>query len=446
LAPSPQHKPPGDAPAPRNLAATPQQAGEAEYREQVWRNLRRNFSAHLLHGLLGQTGMRLVNAPTFLPAYVFLLSGSDLVVGLARGLQSLGMCLSPMLGATIIEHRRRVLPVGFVVGGLMRLQVLGIALGGFFLLGPWRLVAVCSFLGLFGFFLGIQGVVFNYLMSKVIPVERRGRLLGVRNFLAGVTASAVVYFVAGYFIDNNTLGDGYAATFLVAFGLTTLGLCMLLLMREPQPPVVHSQRNLLDGLRDLPALLRGDRAFTLYFLSRALATMGRMAVPFYILYVGTRIELSGANLSLLTVAFFLAQTTMNLAWGSVADRTGFRAVFLGALVVWILSALVLMSSTHIAALCAVFVGLGAGLGGFMMSSQNMVLEFGAREDLPMRIAVANSSSELFGAVGPLLGGFLAGAFSYVVVFWVAIAFQLAAIVVIWRFVDEPRRRVGRGRE
>ena len=154
--------------------------GQAEesYQALIRRNLTRNYTAHLLHGLLGQTGFRLVNAPTFLPAYVLLLSGSELVVGLARSIQYLGMFLSPILGATLIEHRRRVLPIGFVVGGLMRLQVLGLALAGFFLSPEWTVVAICGLLGLFGFFMGMQGVIFNYLMSKLIPVELRGRLLG----------------------------------------------------------------------------------------------------------------------------------------------------------------------------------------------------------------------------------------------------------------------------
>ena len=108
-------------------------SAEETFRAEVRRQLPRNFVAHLAHGLLGQTGFRLLNAPTFVPAYIHLLSGSDLAVGLARALQSFGMALSPILGATTIEHRRRVLPVGFVVGGLMRVQVLGIALAAFLL-------------------------------------------------------------------------------------------------------------------------------------------------------------------------------------------------------------------------------------------------------------------------------------------------------------------------
>ena len=136
---------------------------EERYRAQIDRNLRRNYVAHVLHGLLGQTGFRLVNAPTFLPAYVLLLSGSEFVVGLARSLQYFGMFLSPLLGASLIEHRRRVLPVGFVVGGLMRLQVLALALAGLFLPADQAIPVILFVLFLFGFFMGMQGVVFSFL-------------------------------------------------------------------------------------------------------------------------------------------------------------------------------------------------------------------------------------------------------------------------------------------
>jgi MFS family permease len=424
---------PGASPANR-------QGAELHYQREVRGSLRRNYTAHLLHGLLGQTGFRLVNMPTFMPAYVHGLSGSDLAVGLARGLQSLGMFLSPILSATLIEHRRRVLPLGFLVGGLMRVQVLGLALAGLLLSDHGALFATWAFLGLFGFFLGMQGVIFNYLMSKVIPVERRGRLLGLRNTLAGLTAAGVSLAAGDLLIDRDALGNGYAATFLSSFGLTSLGLCMLLLVREPEPPEVREPSRVQDRLRELPALLRSDRAYTFYFLARALASMGRMGMPFYVIYAATRIEVTGSTLGKLSVAFVLANTTTNLVWGWIADRSGFRLVFLLSLSLWILSALLLMQSADLLALTLVFVGLGAGLGGFMMSGQNMVLEFGEREDLPMRIAVANSAQNLTGAIGPVLGGLLAAFWSYPAVFWVAIACKATAAGVMVFAVDEPRRR------
>ena len=80
------------------------------YEKFVWDNLRRNYLGNYLHGMLGMTGFRLVNAPTFLPAYLHHISGSNAIVGLGLALQQVGGVISPIFGATKIEHRTKVMP------------------------------------------------------------------------------------------------------------------------------------------------------------------------------------------------------------------------------------------------------------------------------------------------------------------------------------------------
>ena len=420
----------------------PDRDDEAAFAAAVRANLPRNFAAHLAHGLLGQTGMRLINAPTFVPLYIASLAGFDAAAGIARGLQYFGMFLSPILGATLIEHRRKVLPVGFAIGAAMRLQILALALAGLLLPDPWPLVCACFFLSLFGFFLGIQGVVFHTLVSKVIPVERRGTLMGLRNALAGITASLAALYAGPMLIAEDALGNGYAATFLFAFALTSVGLAMLLLVREPPSPQIREPARVRERLRQLPALLRSDRAFTRYFIARAMATIGRMAVPFYVLDARGRVDIGGTELGAISGAFILFQSLGPLLGGVVADRRGFRFVFLVSLVVWMLAVVALMSTNGAVGLVFVFAALGAGLGGFQMSAQNLVLEYGSRRNLPMRIAVANSASDIVAAAGALLGGVLAFFVSFDAIFVVALAFQAAALVVVGFWVDEPRNRRG----
>ena len=415
-------------------------SGESRLQEYAQRHLRRNYTAHLFHGMLGQAGFRLIQLPTFIPLYVHMLSGSDLVVGLARACQATGQFLTPIFSANLIEHRRRVMPVAFLVGGAMRIQILGIALAGFWLSREHNVVAVCLLLGLFGFFLGMQGVVFNFLVSKVIPVERRGVLQGLRNALGGVVNAGVAVY-GGLLVERNALGNGYAATFLISFALTAAGLLTLAFMKEPESPSVRDPSPLLRRLRELPHLLRSDPGFTRYFLARALGTLGRTSMPFYILLAQQRVELSGVVLAQLSVAFTLAQSVVNVGWGMLADRRGFRAAFLASIAAWTLASVVLLVAHDPLTITLGYLGLGAGLGGFMMTGQNLVLEFGSRANLPMRIAVANSASELMNVVGPLLGGLLAAVFSYQAAIGVAVAFKVLAFGVTAFWVDEPRHRV-----
>lgn len=424
------------------MADSERQSAERAYTAMVEKHLTRNYLAHLGHGLLGQTGFRLLNAPTFLPAYILLLSGgSDIAVGAVLSLQALGMVLTPMLIANLIEHRPRVLPVGFGTGAAMRLMILCVAASGLLLPPNLALWAIGLFMFGFGLFLGMQGVIFNFLMSKVIPVGKRGRLTGLRNFLAGITAAAVAWAAGEYLLGENPAVAGYSWTFVLAFLLTSLGLSLLLFVREPEPPNLRVRTGLLRRLREVPTLLREDRAFSTYVLARALATMGRMAAPFYILFAGMSIGLTGQVLGVLTMAFTLAGTFSNLAWGALADRHGFRLALLLSIGLWILATLALLCSSGLMVTTLVFVGIGAAFQGFQQSAMNLTLEFGERDELPMRIALANTASEMAGTIGPLLGGILAAFSGYPMVFAASIGFLAIGGWMLIHHVPEPRHRV-----
>lgn len=424
------------------MADSDPHSAERVYADTVETHLTRNYLAHLGHGLLGQTGFRLLNAPTFLPAYILLLSGgSDIAVGAVLSLQALGMVLTPMVSANLIEHRPRVLPVGFATGSAMRLMILSVAASGLLLPPHLALWAIGLFMFGFGLFLGMQGVIFNFLMSKVIPVGKRGRLTGLRNFLAGITAAAVAWAAGEYLLGETPTVAGYSWTFVLAFVLTSVGLSLLLFVREPEPPNLRARTGLLRRLGEIPTLLREDPAFSTYVVARALATMGRMAAPFYILFAGMTIGLSGQVLGILTMAFTLAGTFSNLAWGALADRHGFRLALLLSIGLWIMASLALLASAGLIVTTLVFIGIGAAFQGFQQSAMNLTLEFGQRDELPMRIALANTASEMAGTIGPLLGGVLAAAFGYPTVLAASIGFLGMGGWMLIRHVPEPRHEI-----
>jgi len=421
-------------------------AEEAAYERFVWDNLPRNFAGHFLHGMLGMTGFRLFNAPTFLPAYLYLLSGSDLVVGLGQSLQQLGGAVSPIVGATQIEHRKRVLPVSILMGTLMRIQVLGVAVSGFFLHGRPLLIAILGFLFLFGLFNGPQTVAFQLLLAKVIPISRRGLLQAVRNVTGGAIAAGLAWAAGRYIIGANLFGNGYGTTFLLAFILTSLGLTALrLLMREPDLPRVREKSRFSDRVREFPAMLAADRDFLFFMVAQTLATAARVAAPFYILFAGRTMSLDGANLGLVSLAFLGADTVTNLGWGLAGDRFGFRAAFIASLILWAASTALLLAAPGAGSdaqmvILAAFFGLGAAQSGFLMSSQTMVLEFGAREEIAMRLALVATAQGAMSAAGPLAGGLIAAVFGYPALFGVSIGFLLAALAILLTLVREPRFR------
>jgi MFS family permease len=414
---------------------------EAEYERFVWANLRRNYAGNYVHGMLGMTGFRLVNAPTFIPAYLYSLSGSDTIVGLGLGLQQLGGIISPVVGAQQVEHRPRLLPAAMLFGVLMRVPILLMALAGWLFDSASLLVSLLVLLFFLGLFSGPQRVVFNLLMAKVIPISRRGRLQAWRNVTGGTIAAVLSYFAGVYLIEQNILGNGYSTTFLLAFILTSLGLTAIrLLLVEPTPPQLPPRMRFRERMKDFPQLLGGDRDFRNFLLAQMLAMAASIAGPFYVLYCGTSVPLTGSTLGILSLAFLGADTLSNLVWGYLGDRSGFRVGFIISLVIWIASTALLMSVDSLPWFAVALFGLGAARSGYMMSAQTLILEFGSRQDTAMRIGISSTLEGAVSATGPLIGGIVAAAAGYSVVFAISIVVLTMALVMLAFGVREPRYR------
>jgi MFS family permease len=422
---------------------------EADYERFVEKNLPRNFAGHFLHGMLGMTGFRIFNAPTFLPAYLHLITasmpGSDFLVGLGQSMQQLGSVISPVIGAAQVEHRKRVLPVSMLMGTLMRVQIAAIALCAWFLHGVTLVVAIMFFLMLLGLFQGAQGVAFQMLMAKVIPIRLRGRLQALRNLAGGLISAGLAYLAGRYLIGGKAFGNGYATTFVLAAILTSIGLTLLaVMMREPEPPVVRAKARTWDRMLEFPALLAADRGYMFFMIAQTCATAGRIGVPFYVLFARHIMPLTGVeggkNLGLMSVVLFGGDSLSNILWGAIGDRLGFRASFVGSMALWIAATAALLLAQNSGMVLVAFAGLGAAQSGFQMSSQTMVLEFGARQDMPMRLGLSQTAQGLMNTIGPLVGGVIAWVAGYRPVFILSMVFEAIALGLLLWVVDEPRYR------
>ena len=416
-------------------------AREDAFQTFIWDNLRRNYIGNFVHGMLGMTGFRLINAPTFMPAYLHLISGSNTIVGLGLALQQVGSIVSPLVAGAKMEHRLKIMPAAIVLGSLGRLAILGMALSGWFLKDRAQVVTLLMFLFLFGVFMGAQRVAFTLLMSKVIPINLRGRLQAWRNAIGGLIAAVLAYVSGKYLIEANVLGNGYSTTFILAFFLTSAGLWFLQhQIREPVPPTIREPARMRDRMRDIPGLIAADPAYRWFLVVQMLATSARIATPFFILHVGATMHLDGATLGLLSLAYLGADTVSNIAWGYLGDRSGFRIVLLLAIIGWIAATVLLMTQGAPMAMFLAFFVLGAAQAGYGMASQTMILEFGHRDDLPMRIGISATAEGVTATLGPLIGGTVADLLGYNVVFGASLGLLAAALLTLVVAVREPRRK------
>jgi len=190
--------------------------------------------------------------------------------------------------------------------------------------------------------------------------------------------------------------------------------------------------------------MRADRGYMFFMIAQTCATAGRIGAPFYILFAAHVMPITGhgggANLGLLASVLFGGDSFSNLIWGTIGDRFGFRASFVGAMALWIVSTLLLLLAHSEAPVVIAFIGLGAAQAGFQMSSQTMVLEFGARDDVPMRLGLSQTAQGVMNTAGPFVGGVIATFAGYVPVFILSMVFEALALGLLIFIVDEPRYR------
>jgi MFS family permease len=242
---------------------------------------------------------------------------------------------------------------------------------------------------------------------------------------------------AGFFV-RAVLSDGaFPGPYLILFGVTgatyALALGSFSLVAEPPGPSASKRTPLARYLRRAPGLFRTDRVLRDAFISRALIGCAALAGPFYIIYCKNRLgspdSLAGAYLAAINAGIII----VNLAWARISDRRGaaplIRAVaittFLGPALALLIAVLPLSNLAAQNAFFAVFFLIGAaGGGGFAFN--NYLMEIAPEEQRPRYFGTMNTFFA-FITLLPALGGLLAEATSYQVLFGVSAALTLAGV-------------------
>jgi len=414
---------------------------DSDFEREVERHYRHNVVVNMLDGTFFWFGASFIASRTILPLYVSHFSDSKLVIGLLSMITSTGWLLPQLFTANWVQRlpRKKVVVVNL---GLFteRLPVLlmvptawlairspTLALVAFFVLFAWHMVGA-----------GVVAVGWQDMLAKVIPLDRRGRFLGITNF--GGTATGVLgAFAAAWLLDRYDFPYGYMLCFAAAAIFIFISWVFLALTREPvqvsQEPAI-SQR---EYWRRLPAILHADLNFRRYLTSQVVVALSGMAIGFLAVYAAQRWHLPDSQAGNFTISMLFGQAFSNLLFGVLADRKGHKLVLelstlLGALAVGLASLAPAPVWFYI-----VFVIIGASTAGFILSGIMIIFEFSAPDVRPTYIGLNNTVSGVAAGLAPMLGGWLAGAVGYQGLFAVAFVIGLAGFALLHWSVREPRQ-------
>ncbi len=415
---------------------------DSAIKADVQRNVTWNFNVNLVDIIFITIGFSLISRETVMPVLVSSLTDSKIAIGLIPAVWALGYYLPQLLTASFTEQLRYKKPFVMAVGSLgERLPYLLIALSiwAFALTAPTlTLTLFFFFIGMTSFSAGIATPAWFDIIAKVIPVQRRGIWMGLGHgvgALLGVAAAAVVARV----LEEVAYPNNFALLFALAFVFVMISFGGFALTREPPSQSIKKRVTLSHYLRQLPAVVRQDRNYSRFLLSRTTMQLGAMAAGFYMVFGTERFAISGAGVGLFTGVLIASVACMNLVWGVIGDRIGHKTVLTSAAFAMALAAFVALVAPSPAVLLVTFVLMGAYLAADQVSSLNIILEFCEPADRPTYIGLTNTLLAPVLILSPILGGWLATVTGYNGLFLAALVISLIGGLMMAFWVREPRR-------
>ena len=400
-----------------------------------------NFTVNALDISFVTLAFNMVSQATILPLLVNDLTDSKIAVGLIPAIFSLGFLLPQLFTAGHAESLRRKKPFIVLWSAIgERTPYLVAAVAILLFAGNTPLLA----LGLIYLSLlvangaaGALNPAWYDMIAKVIPANRRGLWIGVGSgggaFL-GIAGAAL----AGWFLTHFAFPLKYALCFFTATVFHFLSWASMSLTREPESETVKEHKGLREYFKKLPAVLKRDRNYLVFLISRSVMNLGMMAAGFYIVYGAEHFSLSGAQVGGLTALLTGVQAVLNLTLGAIGDRHGHKIVLMAGALAMALAALTALVWQAPAALWVIFILLGAALSADSVAGFSIIIEFGSPEDRPTYIGLTNTLLAPARTLSPILGGWLAASLGYSWLFGAALVASTVSALMMYGWLKEPR--------
>ena len=405
------------------------------------KNFRWNFAVNALDVSFYMLALNIVSQATILPLLVAQLTTSKLAIGAVPAIFNLGFLLPQLFTAGYAEGLRRKKPFILWVSGIGERcpwLIAGLAVGAFAHSSPTlALVSLFVCLAVASTSGGVTTPAWYDMIAKAIPMKLRGLWSGV-SFGVGAFMGIAGSAIAGTILADVSYPQSYMLLFILAFAAMAVSYLGLSLNRE-QDSVIKKHDSLLTYLRQLPAVLRRDRNYRVFLISRSVSYLSMMAGGFYIVYGAEKFGISGVEVGAFNALLVGSQTVMNLLFGMLGDRKGHKIVLAGAMLAMALAAFAALLITQQAVLWLIFFLLGAASAGENVSGMNIILEFCAAEDRPTYIGLTNTTLAPSRAIAPLIGGWLAATWGYPPLFLATALVSLLGAGLMGFWVKEPRK-------
>ncbi|RIV28125.1 MFS transporter [Alicyclobacillaceae bacterium I2511] len=379
---------------------------------------RRNYLLMFLDNMLFTSAMTFLSINTVLTYFLNHLGATTFEISLANALVSIGAVISqPVFVKKLVSLSYKLHTFVRILLTQRLFMLLFVATVP--LLAPrhphWMIVWFLVAWGIFNFFVGSYSPFYMSVFAKMIAVSDRGRLRGY-----SASAGNGIALIAAYLIGVILKEVAYPFNYTLLLGLGALLLLLdaldFALMKEQPDQVIQVEVNYFRYFRDIPAVLRRNKAFARMVLAFSLMVIAQVGLVYYSLYAIRVYHAQAVDIAWFTATGVFVNILGNIGFGILADRFSHRLVLEYSAVLGALAGLAALSIHHLAGVYIAFALSNLCLSGYNLSSSILVVENTTLDQVPMHISVNVMVTLLVSSAVTLLTGALVSQVSFLSIF------------------------------
>jgi len=373
-------------------------------------------------------------ATTFVSVFAIRLGASNKEVGWLAALPALINVFWLIPSARLIERQQRRLPIILLTGFLQRLGYLLIALMPLFI-HTHRVEAVILLNALITLPAAIASVAFTSLMADLIPIEKRARMVSIRNVLLSFT-SMIAVLVGGKFLDLIPFPWNYQLLLGLSSSIAMLSLYHLKRIQVPEEIAARHQtrpRALFTlRLHRFAKTVIGQRDFMRFAGASFVYNWGLyLPAALYSIYRVRDLRANDTWVGLLSMIVSITTILSYLWWNKVTERHGNRLVLIISCLGLVLYPTLTGLSPCLEPLLIVSVIGGVFSASYNLSSFNFMLAVCPAERRPSYVAIYTTLVNVTAFLAPLSGTFLADLTSVKMALLIAGGVRLIGVGILY---------------
>jgi len=401
----------------------------------------RNFIINASEGALFMMGSSMISSSTVLPALVRRLGGNNIAVGLLSILVWFGLFLPQIFASRYALHQQWKKPGAIRLGFIQRMVlpcIIFVLLFSGSGLPQIALVLFFFFIFLYHVCTGVATPIWYDMYAKLTPVGLRGRLSGIRTFIASI-GSLLAAFALTWILTQFPFPLNFALIFLGTFILQYTSILLQFFLIEESPSPAAAPLSFPDFFHQLKTVFRTNRKLRKFIAATSVCTLATMPLGFFTIYGLNTYRADEGIVGEFTIIMIIGQGLGAIINGHIADRRGNKAALIAAAGGMLAASTTALLAPTLFYYKFIFLFLGMNLGSELITRQNLVLEYSPANQRSMYVGLMNSLLAPLYFVG-IIGGWIAEYFGYTTLFLIGIILSVLGMILITVLVVEPRHQ------